>query len=100
LEEANCTQISGWAKNPNFTDPIVVHLYKGASFQNGGQYVTNSLANLLDEDLLYPDKEHGFSIPTPVEFKTGQKETIFIHAISKGSDNPLIEGCPMTISCK
>ncbi len=47
LDSANCEFAGGWAKDPNSSDPISVHLW----FDNDSNWVRGTTANLYRADL-------------------------------------------------
>jgi predicted outer membrane repeat protein len=99
LDSATCDEINGWARDPDTTSPIRVHLYAdGPAGQ--GTIIANELADLYRSDLPFADKNHGYSIPTPSNIKDGQSHTIYVYAIdSGGGNNPLLNNSPQSISC-
>jgi len=99
LDSATCDEINGWARDPDTTSPIRVHVYAdGPAGQ--GTIIANELADLYRSDLPFADKNHGYSIPTPSNIKDGQSHTIYVYAIdSGGGDNPLLNNSPQSISC-
>ncbi len=101
LDFVDCSRLGGWARDPNFPgEAISVHVYKGASAGQGGQFVGSEIADLNRADLPFDDKNHGFSIPLPEQFKTGQNEKVYIYAISKqDGNNPLLNNAPQTVNC-
>jgi hypothetical protein len=104
LDVANCNTIAGWARDADTSQPIWVHIYKGAPYPQG-TFVTAVEANLFRGDLPFPDKNHGFSISTPNAFKTGQQEKVYVYAIGVGQNgqpgggNPLLNGVPKMVKC-
>jgi surface antigen len=94
LDSASCDSISGWARDPDTTSPIDVHVY------SDGAFVTSASANALRSDLPFTDKYHGYNIATPASLKNGQAHSINIYAIdSAGGNNPLLSGSPKSITC-
>ncbi len=104
LDVANCNTIAGWARDADTSQPIWVHIYKGAPYPQG-TFVTAVEANLLRSDLPFRDQKHGFSISTPTVFKTGQPEQIYVYAIGINGNgdpsggNPLLNGVPKMVTC-
>ena len=105
---ANCSLLTGWAKDGDTTAPTWVTVYRGAAYEDGGVYVTTAYADIYRSDLPFSDKYHGFSIATPAAFKTGLPEEVYIHAINidvngdwgaPGVTNPLLNSTGKTICC-
>jgi hypothetical protein len=98
---AGCDRIAGWARDPDFPgESINIHIYKGASAGNGGEFVTSVTSDLYRADLPFPDKNHGYDIETPGAFKTGHDEEIYVHGISiSQTGNPLLNGVPKIVNC-
>ncbi|MCP3910590.1 MAG: hypothetical protein GY713_06525 [Actinomycetia bacterium] len=65
LDVATCSTIAGWARDPNNTAPIRVHIYTGGPVGGGGTFFANVLADRYRGDLPFADKYHGFTIPVP-----------------------------------
>lgn len=105
-EVANCSTISGWAKDGDSADATQVHIYKGAPYPYG-QIVTHVWADDYRGDLPWVDKNHGFSISTPNAFKTGCPETVYIHALDldasgnfvPGGNNLLLSNTGKSVTC-
>jgi hypothetical protein len=70
LEVADCSTIAGWARDVDNTQPIRVRI------SHDGNVLATVVADGFRADLPFPDKNHGFSIPTPPELATGEVETI------------------------
>ena len=61
LDTASPAQIGGWARDPDHTAPIMVHIYID------GKLAHDMLANGKRPDLPYKDQNHGFSwVPPPL----------------------------------
>ena len=61
LDKATTAQIGGWARDPDHTGPIMVHIYID------GKLAHDMLANGLRTDLPYKDQKHGFAwVPPPL----------------------------------
>jgi hypothetical protein len=105
LDLANCSQIAGWARDADTSVPLQVHLYKNGPFGQGGTFVGSYLANLLRSDLPFRDQKHGFVIPTPAAFKTGQAVTVYAYGINvnwngdPAGSNPLLNLSGKTMTC-
>lgn len=105
-DAASCNNIAGWVKDGDTTAPTYAHIYRGAPYPYG-EYITSVYANLYRGDLPFSDKNHGFSISTPADFKTGWTEQIYIHGINvdasgnpvNGANNPLLSQTGKTICC-
>lgn len=105
-DAASCSNIAGWVKDGDTTAATYVHIYRGAPYPDG-EYVTSVYANLYRGDLPFSDKNHGFSISTPADFKTGWTEQVFIHGINvdasgvevNGATDPLLNQTGRTICC-
>jgi hypothetical protein len=107
-DSADCNVLTGWAKDGDTTAPTWVAVYRGAAFENGGNYVTTAYANIYRSDLPFADKNHGFSIATPALFKNGTNQHVYIHAINidvngdwgiPGVHNPLLSSTNKIICC-
>lgn len=102
----NCTTTAGWVKDGDTTAPTYVTIYRDAPFPYG-EWVATVQANQYRADLPFADKNHGFSIATPAEFKTGSPETMYIHGINidtdgnwvLGATNPLLNQNGRTHCC-
>ncbi len=98
LDEANCNQIRGWARDPNTTSPISVHLY--ADGEAGmGTFIGATPADQLRPDLPFDDKHHGFTFRTPESLKDGHIHYIYAYGIDdQGGTNPLLNGNPKSVN--
>lgn len=105
LDQANCSTIAGWARDADTSVPLQIHLYKNGPFGQGGTFVGSYTANLLRTDLPFRDQKHGFSIPTPAAFKTGQPVTVYAYALNvdwngnPNGTNPQLNLSPKTVNC-
>ncbi len=105
LDAANCSTIAGWARDPDSTVPLQIHLYKNGLFGQGGTFVGSYTANHLRTDLPFRDQKHGFVIPTPAAFKTGAPVTVHAYAINvnwngdANGGNPTLNLSPKTVTC-
>lgn len=94
--------VAGWAKDPDTTDPVLVHIYKDAAHGQGGIFVAAVKADLLRSGLPYTDKNHGFSYSFDVSsgLFDNQDHPIYIYGIdATGDSNALLNGNPKTINC-
>lgn len=78
LEVANCEMIGGWARDPDTSLPATVLIFKGPYGPGNPDPVAVTVANLYRDDPGWPflGRYHGFALPTPPEFCTGQEEWV------------------------
>ncbi len=107
LDAADCSAFSGWARDPDTTAPISVHLYANAPAGAGGVFLGSATANLFRSDLCNrwgngnADCSHGFSFSTPASLKDGVQHLIYAYGIdSSGGENTLLSNSPRTIFCE
>lgn len=99
FEGASCSALSGWAKDPDTTDPISVHFYADGP-AGTGIFVGTALADVYRDDLPYDDKNHGFSFTFPDSLNDGLEHQVYAYALdSGGGDNPLLTNSPKTVQC-
>jgi len=100
IDSANCSNITGWTRDPDTTSSIRVHLYANGEAGQGGTIVANEMANAYRSDLPFTDKNHGFSISVPGSLKDNNFHNIYAYAIdSQGGANPLLIHSPRGITC-
>lgn len=100
FDGADCKTISGWARDPDTTNPINVHIYIDGP-AGTGTFLQSVTADNYRGDLPYSDKNHGFSIVTPGTLFDETDHSIYIYAIdSNGGTNPLLNHSPRTINCE
>lgn len=75
LDVADCSQVAGWARDVDNTQPIRVRI------THDGNVLATVVADVFRGDLPFPDQNHGFGIPTPPELVTGQLETVRAFAL-------------------
>lgn len=99
FDSADCSSLSGWAKDPDTTAPISVHFYKDGP-AGTGTYLGNATADIYRGDLPYTDKDHGFSLSLPDSLNDGAAHQIYAYAIDDaGGINPLLTNSPKTVQC-
>lgn len=99
FDSATCDSFSGWTKDPDTTAPIDVHFYADGP-SGTGTFIGGTSANIYRGDLLYSDKNHGFSFPAPESLKDGQTHQIYVYALDdQGGTNPLLTNSPQSIQC-
>ncbi|MGE0085905.1 MAG: PKD domain-containing protein [Desulfococcaceae bacterium] len=87
IDIANCTNISGWAKDPDTSSPINVDFYVDGPAGGGGTFLTKVAANKYRSDV----GTHGFSFATPEILKDENLHRIYAYGLdSEGGDKPLI----------
>ena len=101
LSFVDCKHIRGWAKDPDTTDPIYIHIYADAPANRGGKFLKSVLAKIYRSDIPFRDRNHGFSIRTPDYFKDGKTHLIYIYAIDDSGKKPnvLLKMSPRRIRC-
>lgn len=99
FDSAGCSSFSGWAKDPDITDPINIHFYVDGP-AGTGTFIGGISADVYRGDLPYDDKNHGFSFATPESLKDGQSHQIYVYALDdQGGTNPLLNNSPKSIQC-
>ncbi len=99
FDNATCNSFSGWAKDPDTTDPIYIHFYADGP-AGTGTFVGAALADVYRGDLPYDDKNHGFSFTLPNFVNDGTEHQIYAYAIDSGcGENPLLAHSPKTVQC-
>ncbi|MCW5211445.1 C10 family peptidase [Desulfobulbus sp. TB] len=99
FDSADCTSFSGWAKDPDTTDPIYIHFYADGP-AGTGTFVGAALADVYRGDLPYDDKNHGFSFAFPDSLNDGVGHQVYAYAIdSGGGANLLLTNSPKTVQC-
>lgn len=99
LDSVSCEDFSGWTRDPDTTAPIQVHFYADGP-AGTGKFVGSMLADLNRPDLPFSDKNHGFVFAVPGSLKDGLSHTIYAYGIDiPGGENPVLSGCPKTITC-
>ncbi|MFO8056445.1 MAG: hypothetical protein R6V10_04030 [bacterium] len=99
LQEANCKVIRGWARDPDTSHHLDIHVYMD---KPGGDknFLTGFPAKQHRPELPFPDKKHGFRISTPEKLKDGKVHKIYVYAIdAQGGKNPMLKGSPAKIKC-
>src|SRR3989338_195619 len=73
LDQADCTQIVGWAQDENsLNSPVTVKIY------DGGKFIVSLLANKSRSDL---NGNYAFGISTPSAFRDSDTHTVRAYAI-------------------
>jgi len=103
LDSASCTQIAGWAYDPDTaTQPIDVDIYLGGTAGSGAPGI-RFLANGHRPDLCTAigSCDHGYVLPTPLGLMDGTPYAVYPHGIdsSGNGDNPLLQGAPKSFTC-
>jgi len=103
LDVAECTRIAGWARDPDFTGRVQVHIYRDGPFGTG-TILANVWADLHRPGLPFPDKDHGFHWSVPAgSIPNGT----MIYAYGLGVDsngnmngqNPQLVSSPRAFNC-
>jgi hypothetical protein len=96
LDSATTTVIGGWARDPDHTGPIAVHIYID------GEIAHAMLADALRPDLPYADQNHGFTWTPP--FMGSGNHQVNVYAIGVDSSgapdgvNPDLSGSPTRVT--
>ena len=99
VDAVDCNYVKGWAKDPDTTDPISVHIYADGPAESVF-FVGSTIANSYRGDISYTDKNHGFSFAIPNSLKDNQIHSIYVYAIdSEGGENPLLDNSPQNLQC-
>ncbi len=98
---ANCNYIRGWARDPDTTAPIHVHIYADGPAGKGGRFIRAVRADVYRQDLPFPDKRHGFGIRTPDVLKDGRPHQIYVYGIDDSAKGPnsLLRMSPKKVQC-
>lgn len=87
IDTVNCTEIRGWTKDQNTSDPLSVHLYIADTLGNNKVFYDSFVADLWRSDV----GEHGFVWDYPEELKDGKARRLYFYAINKPQgSNPQI----------
>lgn len=100
-DSAAC-QVLGWAKDPDTTTSISVHIYRDAEYYDGGTFVASPIANILRTDLPFSDQQHGFSysFDTNSGLRDGADHKLFVYGIDATGDvNAELNTSPRIIHC-
>ena len=90
VDVANCSTISGWAKDDDTSGAVAVHVYDGATF------LGETYANMYRSDV----GNHGFAFPIPQSHKDGTQHTYRVFAINQPQgNNPLVQYGTFTMAC-
>ncbi len=81
LDGHNCTTFWGWARDPDTTKPIWLHIYKD------GKYFAGTPAKWYRGDLPYADKQHGFTYHPPISIHDGKTHQYKIFAIDNNGQS-------------
>ncbi|MGE0792176.1 MAG: glycoside hydrolase family 25 protein [Sandaracinaceae bacterium] len=102
LDAATCSEIRGWAQDPDAADaPIDVHVYIGGPAGSGAPGFPRH-ADVSRDDLCSTigSCAHGFSMPLPLSFFDGADHEVYAYGIdSMGGENTLLSGAPITVRC-
>ncbi len=99
FDSADCNSLSGWAKDPDTSNPVFIRFYKDGPIDTG-TYIGSTFADTYRGDLPYTDKNHGFSFPLPNSLNDGAAHQIYAYAIDDaGGTNPLLTNSPKTVQC-
>ena len=103
LDSADCTQIAGWAYDPDTaTQAINVDVYLGGAAGSGAPGL-HWLANVHRPDLCTAigSCDHGYIVPTPIGLMDSTPHQVFPYGIdtSGNGDNPLLSGAPKSFTC-
>ncbi|MEM7482128.1 MAG: DNRLRE domain-containing protein [Acidobacteriota bacterium] len=97
---SSCTTLSGWARDSDTAAPVQVDIYRGR-LGAGGVLAASVLADKLRPDV----GAHGFSLPTPSAFFTGQPEVVWAYARDLNSNGTptgalsALQGSPKALTC-
>jgi hypothetical protein len=97
---ANCSQLSGWAYDPDEPSAsIVVRLYEGSTFLGGfkadqARGDVNRIVGITGD--------HGFNIPTPESLKDGKPHALHFYGINTNAEgrHTALVYSPRTITCE
>jgi hypothetical protein len=98
----NDCRVIGWAKDPDSTKAVSVHIYENGPYPKGS-FLTAATANLPRTELPYPDKYHGFSydLSSFPSIADGHVHEIYIYGIdATGDPNAMLALSPKNIQCK
>ncbi len=97
---SDCTRSAGWTcDQDDFTAPLTVHFYEGATFL--GSTVANTTREAAVGAACGGNANHGFSFTTPDTLKDGVAHSITAYAINigTGTGNPVLGSSPRSITC-
>ncbi len=103
LDSVDCTQIAGWAWDPDSPNAAIdVDFYFGGQAGSGAPGI-RWLANVDRPDLCTAigSCDHGYVVPSPRSFMDGNPHGVYPYGIdpSGNGDNPLLSGAPKNIAC-
>lgn len=85
VDVANCDEIAGWAWDPGLPDqPIEAALYDVGADGSETLIATFAADNYRVDlaEALGDNGQHGFTIPTPLEFQDGERHTIRAYGVN------------------
>ncbi len=95
-------EVTGWAKDPNTTAPIYIHIYRDAQFYNGGTFIGAYLSNKVNNTSPSANNGYMFDVQLPQSsgLYDGVAHQLYIYGISAtGSSNAPLNSVPATIQC-
>lgn len=96
---ANCSQLSGWAYDPDEpSTSIVVRLYEGSTFLGG--FKADQVRSDVNR-VVGITGDHGFNVPTPESLKDGKPHTLHFYGINTNAEgrHTALVYSPRTITC-
>jgi hypothetical protein len=103
-DEASCTDIKGWACDPdNYNKALKIQIFDGKS-DSGGTLIKTITASSPREsavgDMCGGNLNHGFVYRVPNRLKDGQPHDIYVYAKSiVGNNYSLLSDSPKSITC-
>ena len=73
---ADCTTISGWARDADSKKAVRVIVYRGTDNGANSTFLFAKKATRRLKDLPFSDKSHGFKLSVPGSLRTGDIEKI------------------------
>ena len=96
LDAAQWDKIGGWARDPDHTGPIAVHIYIDGNLAHA------MLANGGRPDLPFADKDHGFTWVPPLLGPGAHQVVVYAIGVdgngTPNSENPSLPNSPKSIS--
>ncbi len=93
LDGVNQKEIWGWARNPNSTKYVDVHIYVDGP-PGQGTFLGGTTAIEPRNDLPYPDKNHGFRYKIPNTLRDNKSHSFYVYAINPDGENPPLKNSP------